>query len=328
MIKGAFPPRQVLAVMESGTTQTALLSAAALADRYGAALEVMACVEPPHNIATLARLSGRAPEQLLDALRDRTRSEMQALLASHLPGHHGQVRIAVGKTFVEIIRHVMASGSDFVVKAAEPLTGASRLLYASTDQHLLRKCPCPVWLQTEGARPVPNRVLATVDIDDLDADEPETLAALNRRVIDVARQVAAPAGSEVFVLHAWDAIGEGLVWAFGASGSARVSADTYVNDVLGTRRKALETLLGEVTADDPSLTAPRLVPVLVRGAPERRIVEQSRELGADLVVMGTVARTGLSGVFIGNTAENIINGLDCPVLAVKPDGFASPLAAR
>jgi nucleotide-binding universal stress UspA family protein len=43
--------------------------------------------------------------------------------------------------------------------------------------------------------------------------------------------------------------------------------------------------------------------------------------------MGTVARTGLSGVFIGNTAENIINSLECPVLAVKPEGFVSPLRA-
>lgn len=41
--------------------------------------------------------------------------------------------------------------------------------------------------------------------------------------------------------------------------------------------------------------------------------------------METVARTGLSGVFIGNTAGNIINTLERPVLAVKPDGFISPL---
>ncbi len=44
--------------------------------------------------------------------------------------------------------------------------------------------------------------------------------------------------------------------------------------------------------------------------------------------MGTVARTGLSGVFIDNTAENIINTLECPVLAVNPYGFMSPLDQR
>jgi len=42
--------------------------------------------------------------------------------------------------------------------------------------------------------------------------------------------------------------------------------------------------------------------------------------------MGTVARTGIKGLIIGNTAEVILNGIQCSVLAVKPDGFVSPLA--
>lgn len=68
-----------------------------------------------------------------------------------------------------------------------------------------------------------------------------------------------------------------------------------------------------------------LVLQLIRGTPDTVIYEQSREIVADIVVTGTVARTGLRGVFIGNTAENSIKTLQCPVLAVKPDGFISPL---
>jgi nucleotide-binding universal stress UspA family protein len=41
--------------------------------------------------------------------------------------------------------------------------------------------------------------------------------------------------------------------------------------------------------------------------------------------MGTVARTGISGFFMGNTAETILNQLDCSVLAVKPQGFVTPV---
>src|SRR5690606_15053039 len=52
------------------------------------------------------------------------------------------------------------------------------------------------------------------------------------------------------------------------------------------------------------------------------LVEQVR---ADLVVMGTVARTGISGLIIGNTAEAILDQLKCSVLAVKPPGFVSPV---
>ena len=45
----------------------------------------------------------------------------------------------------------------------------------------------------------------------------------------------------------------------------------------------------------------------------------------DLIVMGTVCRTGIAGFFIGNTAEKILQDVDCSVLTVKPEGFVSPV---
>ena len=50
-----------------------------------------------------------------------------------------------------------------------------------------------------------------------------------------------------------------------------------------------------------------------------------KKLQADLVVMGTVARTGIAGLLIGNTAEAILEQVQCSVLAVKPPGFVSPV---
>ena len=48
-------------------------------------------------------------------------------------------------------------------------------------------------------------------------------------------------------------------------------------------------------------------------------------LGGILLVMGTLCRTGIPGFFIGNTAETILNQVDCSVLTVKPKGFVSPV---
>lgn len=45
----------------------------------------------------------------------------------------------------------------------------------------------------------------------------------------------------------------------------------------------------------------------------------------DLIVMGTVARVGLEGYFIGNTAETVLNRVACSVLTIKPEGFVSPI---
>ena len=315
-------PRHILAVLDPAAPGQTLTTAAALADRHDAQLSVLCVVEPPHDLSIAARMAGTGADVLLAGMTEQTRTAAAAIIADALPGRDARLSVTSGKAFIEIIRHVTAEGCDFVVKSAEPLSGLSRFLFASTDQHLLRKCPCPVWLQTPGAGPAPRRVIATVDLDTWDADEPETLTHLNTRVIDAACAIGGP-DAEVAVLHAWDAVGEGMIWAFAGSGDARVNADRYVNEVMAARQDAMERFLARARTAHPD--GPRLVPRLVRGTPETVIEGATRDPGADVVVMGTVARTGLSGVFIGNTAENIINSLACPVLAVKPDGFISPL---
>ena len=308
---------------DAGPTQTALECALALAEAHGAALEVIACIDPPHDLSILSRLSGVPSDRLVADATARMHKAVHESLSRIAPDRQVALFVAVGKVYLATIRHVARTGCDFVVKSAEPLVGLDRFLFASTDQHLLRKCPCPVWLLTPEATAHPRRILAAVDLDISDAAEPDTLAALNRRVVDAACTLATAAGAEVIVLHAWDAMAEGMVWAFAGGSEPRISADRYVNEILDARHDAMDRLLGQVRlANGP---APRFSPRLVRGAPERVIQDQCREIGADLVAMGTVARTGLSGVFIGNTAENIINSLECPVLAVKPDGFVSPL---
>ena len=62
------------------------------------------------------------------------------------------------------------------------------------------------------------------------------------------------------------------------------------------------------------------------GLPEDVIQALSVELDAELVILGTIGRTGLSAALIGNTAEHVIDRLNCDVLALKPDGYVSPLA--
>jgi universal stress protein E len=49
------------------------------------------------------------------------------------------------------------------------------------------------------------------------------------------------------------------------------------------------------------------------------------ELGVDLLVMGTVARTGISGFHFGNTAETILEQVKCSTLALKPANFICPV---
>ncbi len=54
----------------------------------------------------------------------------------------------------------------------------------------------------------------------------------------------------------------------------------------------------------------------------------AKRIEADLIVMGTVARTGVPGLIMGNSAETILSQIDCSVLAIKPPGFVSPIRAE
>ena len=55
------------------------------------------------------------------------------------------------------------------------------------------------------------------------------------------------------------------------------------------------------------------------------VTETAKRLEADLIVMGTVARTGIPGLIIGNTAEDVLSAAHCSVLAVKPPDFRTPV---
>ena len=57
----------------------------------------------------------------------------------------------------------------------------------------------------------------------------------------------------------------------------------------------------------------------------KAIVKLEKKKAIDLLVMGTVCRTGLSGFIIGNTAEKVLSEVNCSVLTVKPEGFVTPV---
>jgi universal stress protein E len=61
---------------------------------------------------------------------------------------------------------------------------------------------------------------------------------------------------------------------------------------------------------------------LASGNPATVIPRLARELGAGIVVMGALSRSGLSRVFIGNTAERVLESLPCDVLVIKPEDVA------
>jgi nucleotide-binding universal stress UspA family protein len=75
---------------------------------------------------------------------------------------------------------------------------------------------------------------------------------------------------------------------------------------------------------DIPLEDPRVV--LRKGTPAAAITEHVRKIDADCVIMGTLARKGILGLLIGNTAEQVLDSITCSVLTLKPEGFVTPVS--
>jgi nucleotide-binding universal stress UspA family protein len=230
--------------------------------------------------------------------------------------------VLVGKTYLEAIRGVLKNGYDLLIKPAENPSWTDRL-FGSDDLHLLRKCPCPVWLMKIPEKPNYSSIMAAVEFDLVDPLPSEH--GLNREILELAASLALSDHASLHIAHAWEAFAEEmLVSRSGMSpeGVASYIAGEQERHRLGLYRQAerLRRWIGKEAYDYLSLGFH-----LPKGPAKRVIAPLATKLRADLVVIGTVARTGISGAIIGNTAEAILDQLTCSVLAIKPPGFKTPV---
>jgi len=237
-----------------------------------------------------------------------------------------KTRVLIGTPFLEVIREVLRFDRDLVIKSAETWDWHDRL-FGSDDMHLLRKCPCPVWLIKPEAPKRFQCILVAVDVDDdFPPGEMESRRALNRQLIEMASSLALTDFAELHVVHAWDAMGESAMrGGFMETPEKKITA--YVEQERQRHMTNLDQLMREVVAFVGQDSLDYLNPQkhLLKGWARKEIPALARKIEADLVVMGTVARTGVPGLIVGNTAETILNQINCSVLTIKPPGLKTPV---
>jgi universal stress protein A len=55
-----------------------------------------------------------------------------------------------------------------------------------------------------------------------------------------------------------------------------------------------------------------------KGSAEHEIIDAAKELGSDLIILGTHGRTGVERLLMGSTAEKVVRRAGCPILIVRP----------
>ncbi|MBY5992905.1 universal stress protein [Ferrimonas balearica] len=301
-------PGQVL-----GAQSTPLLT---YAEAAGAKLTLVTVVQQ-------IQMLGSSGLSLLDLLKRAMQSQQETLdaqayeLRLRYPSLRVDTEVVSGKPFIEIVKAAERHGASLIAIDASRRHKSAACQYGSTTRHLMRKSQVPLWVLAPSERTDFATVVAAVDIVTCD---PET-QRLNEQIVQRAQAIAEQQGAKLQVCHAWRLEAEGYLrnWA-------RYS-DTEIAQVAQQeerhRRVRLEALLARF-----GLTPERVPVVMLEGEAKAEIPAFVERVGADLLVMGTLCRSGISGFIMGNTAERVIDQVRCSVVTLKPDGFRSPVLAE
>ncbi len=213
------------------------------------------------------------------------------------------------RPFESIILHAIEGSFDLIVKSTHQHDKLKSVIFTPTDWHLMRKAPIPVLLVKDHDWPTSGKILCAVNV----ATEDEEHQSLNNKIIKHALDLAAKFNAQVHLVNGYPSTPVNL-----AIELPDFDAHSYSETIKIQHEQRVHSL-----ADNFGIANDFCH--VKEGLPEDVIPELAQQLDAELVILGTVGRTGFSAALIGNTAEHVIDSIDCDLLTIKPDGYHSPL---
>lgn len=299
---------------------TAIKKAVTIAKKYNAQLTVLFTITEQSFPEDLG-LSQADINHYFDQL-DEDRAKILSELSCEITIQHKSIH---NDSHIEVIKKVKQYQYDLVIKPSKNDGLVGRLL-GSNDMGYLRQCPCPVMLidiesTTNESSDI---VIAAIDVNDKYPEkELSVRAQLNSDVLKAAALIAVANSYRLKVISSWSAPFESALKHAAFTKQNKQVINTYIDDIEQSHQENLQVFMSNLkeTLGEEAYTLINPELVAVKGKPEKVIAEYSKKVNANLVVMGTVARVGIPGLIIGNTAENILYRLNQSLLAIKPKGF-------
>lgn len=210
--------------------------------------------------------------------------------------------VSIGPSWLELIYQVLRGNHDLVIIGARNASAIERFFLGTTGIKLLRKCPCPVWVVKDHEQHKIDSVLVAND-----------LSPLSNQAMELGSSLADTHNAKLHVLHVLEQPGEDATLA------TVVATKSDQDDFRAVAEQEVQAQLSRVAPASPPEVQ------IVEGVADAALSHYLRQHEIDLVVMGTISRTGIPGLMIGNTAERLLPYLECSILAIKPEGFASPI---
>lgn len=307
--------KQILVIVDpTASEHPAIIKAALLAAKFNARIELFVCDTKSAREARLAahvRTRPREPfpvniKAWLEALADplRRRGLDVTTECAHADALH-----------IGLIDHTRRSSADLVVKDTHHHSLAQRTFLTNTDWQLIRGCPAPLLLTKNTTWASVPRIVAAVDPGHVN-DEPEML---DHWILEHASLLAQRLVGELHAIHVY--LPMAIVGA-ATAGNPPLTATVTSEDLAveeASRRQLVTALLSEYDIGPERIH-------LEIGGPAHVLPRAAESLHADVLTMGAIARSGLKRIFIGSTAEDVLERLPCDALIVKPPNFSEHVA--
>jgi len=280
--------------------------AAWLAERCSAGLELFICdydadIDAGQTSAVWVKQTENARDHLVGLLRKKL-EDLAAPLRTR--GLKVSVDVAWDHPLDEgIVRKVVKTKPWMVAKDTHHHNVLKRTILSNTDWHLIRECPAPLYLAKPDAPAAAPVIAAAVD----PLHEHDKPAQLDHKLVATAKDLAAATGGQLHIAHTYP-----LPQPMSVPEGAPIV--DLSEEVEAEHRKAFDEFVKRYSL-------PASNTHLLEGLPHQRLPELVETKKIDIMVMGAVSRRGLDRIFLGSTAERVLDRLPCDLLIVKPDGF-------
>lgn len=209
-----------------------------------------------------------------------------------------------------IIKKAMQAKADLVIKNTHLHPKVNKLFFSVNDWQLLKACPVPVILAKARGGEY-QKVMSALSL----SDEPN---AMDSAILNTTEGMSQLLSAEAWAAHCCEPIGMEVWQGFGLY-QGGLTADIpdwtdYIRELENRQRLAF----------DYALSHHKVAPehrIFKQGQAAEFLLDVVKEKDIDLIVMGTTYRSG----FVGSTVEDVLDGLECDLMAVKPPGFCSPV---
>lgn len=306
--------RNILVIVDPTAEQhPAVEKAALLAQQLGARLDLFIC---DTKAAREARIAAHARSHAKEPFVIDLKSILEELAGPlRLQGLDVATEVQCADPLhLALIDRARRTTADLIVKDTHHHSLAQRTFMKNTDWELIRACPVTLLLTKPNPWSRMPRIFAAVDPGHAN-DKP---AVLDNRILDCAALFAKRLPGELHLLHVYL---PAAILATAASGTPPAPITISQEELAREerqQRERLKSLITEYRVADENVH-------LKVGGPAQMLPHMAGALRADIVAMGAISRSGLKRVFIGSTAEDVLEHLPCDSLIVKPPDFASAL---